>query len=144
MATDPASLAVLEQHKSGYLVDTWLNVELEAMTKVWQGIGGHSNFFFSEEDARQANGAYERTQPQRFAESLWRMAQVQPNAVRGFRDSIGEYVVDIRTSVAMGVCAANPGLGIGTVIQYFIPDWEKRLHATGREFKFAQKNYPKL
>jgi hypothetical protein len=142
MASDPASLAALEQHKSGYLVDTWLNVELEAMTKVWQGIGGHSSFFFSEEDAREAKGAYERTQPHRFAQTLWRMAQVQPNALRGFRDRIGEYVVDIRTAVAMGVCLANPHLGTGTVIQYFIPNWEKSLHATGREFKFAAKSYP--
>ena len=144
MASDPASLAALEQNKSGYHVDSWFNVELEAMTKVWQGIGGHSNFFFSEEDARQSNGAYERTQPRRFAESLWRMAQVQPNAVHGFRDSIREYVVDIRTAAALGVCTANPHLGIGTVIQYYIPNWETRLHATGREFAFAAKGYPKL
>jgi len=144
MTKDPSSEAVVAQSGSGYSADTWLNVELESMTKLWQGIGGKSNFFVSEEDAREARGAYEGTQPHKFAETLWRLAQVQPNATLGYRQGIREYVVDIRTPAAMGVCLANPLLGSGTVCQYYIPDWEHRLHATGREFKFAANSYPKL
>jgi hypothetical protein len=144
MTKDPESEAVAAQSGSGYSADTWLNVQLESMTKVWQGIGGKSNFFLSEEDAREARGAYEGTQPHKFAETLWRLAQVQPNATLGYRQGIREYVVDIRTPAAIGVCIANPLLGSGSVQQYYIPDWEQRLHPTGREFKFAANGYPKF
>ena len=72
--------------------DAWMDVELEAMTKVWQGLGGESNFFFSEEDAREARGAYVGTQPYEFAETLWRLAQVSPSQKYGYRSAIVEFV----------------------------------------------------
>src|SRR6185369_14835471 len=93
---------------------------------------------------REARGAYQGTQAHKFAETLWRLAQVQPNAKLGFRQGIREYVVDIRTPAALGVCIANPLLGSGSVLQYYIPDWEQRLHPTGREFKFSASGYPSL
>jgi hypothetical protein len=83
MARDLISEAKQAQATGGYRADVWVTITLEAMTKVWQGVGGESNFFFSEEDAREAKGAYVGTRPYRFAETLWRLAQVQPNAKLG-------------------------------------------------------------
>jgi len=144
MARDLISEAKQSQVSGGYRVDVWVAITLEPMTKVWQGIGGESNFFLSEEDAREAKGAYAGTQPYRFAETLWRLAQVQPNAKFGFRSGIQEFVVDLDTKVAMGVCQSNPVLGSGSVVQYYIPDWTSRLHLTGRKFAFGEKAFPTL
>jgi hypothetical protein len=142
MLKDPKSEAAAAQRGTGYHADTWLNIQLESMTKLWQGIGGQSNFFVSEEDAREAKGAYVGSQPHKFAETLWRLAQVEPNKTLGYRQGIREYVVDIRTAAAIGICAANAQLGSGSVLQYYVPDWDARLHPTGREFKFAAQSFP--
>jgi hypothetical protein len=136
-----SSLAASAQSSSGYAVDAWMDVELEAMTKVWQGEGGSSNFFFSEEDARDARGAYVGSSPFHFAQTLWRLAQVSPSAKYGYRTAIVEYVVDIRVAAAVGICRANGGLGSGSVYQYFIPDWDKSLFRTGRRHEFRHTNY---
>jgi hypothetical protein len=125
----------------GYSVDSWFEVKLQPMTKLWQGIGGFSEFFLSEEDARQARGAYAGSDPYQVAERLWRMAQVAPNPTHGFRQGLREYVVDLPAKAAMGVCLANPGLGSGGVMQYFIPGWGSYIYATGREFQFSSKGY---
>ncbi|MEX1363089.1 MAG: hypothetical protein AB1Z98_08180 [Nannocystaceae bacterium] len=135
------SQAALAQSSGGYAVDTWMEMKLEPMTKLWQGIGGHTNFFFSEEDARLANGAYDGTRPLQFAESLWRMAQVQPHATHGFRNEIAEYVVDLPVDAAVGVCTANIAFGSGSVFQYYIPDWQGRMFETGRTFRFSAGSY---
>ncbi len=140
---DVASMAAAAQVSAGYAVDAWMNVSLEAMTKVWQGVGGTSDFFFiSEEDARTARGAYIGTSAFKFAETLWRLAQVQPNRALGYRVAIREYVVDLRTPAAVGVCLASRHLGSGSVLQYFIPNWQATLHATGREYRFGAQAYP--
>lgn len=144
MGRDLAAEAMATQTSTGYRADLWVVVELEPMTKLWQGIGGESPFFFSEENAREAKGAYVGTTAYRFAETLWRHAQVQPNAKLGYRDGIREYVVDLTTRAALGVCRENPQLGSGSVVQYYLPDWKSRLHATGREFTFSEKAFPKL
>lgn len=136
-----ASLAAAAQSGSGYAVDTWIDLTIEPILKLWQGVGGHSNFFFSEEDARQATGAYEDTRPYKFAETLWRLAQVQPNPTLGYRQAIAEFVVDLPTPAAVGLCTANRSLGSGSVFQYYIPDWEARIYRTGRTFKFSDKSY---
>src|SRR5690349_20366419 len=120
MSRDLVSEAKQAQLTTGYRADLWIETTLEPMTKLWQGKGGKSNFFLSEEDARDAKGAYVGTTPYRFAQTLWRLAQVQPNATLGFRDTILEFVVDIETRVAMGVCQANTALGSGSVLQYYI------------------------
>lgn len=78
----------------------------------------------------------------RYAETLWRFAQVQPHATLGFRAGIREYVVDIPVAAAISVCRANPQLGSGSVFQYYIPGWRRALHATGRVFTFSEKAYP--
>jgi hypothetical protein len=142
MAHDPASEAVLAQRGggAGYRPDIWMNVKLEPMTKLWQGIGGDSRFFFSEEDARVARGAYVDTEPFKFAETLWRLAQVQPHRKLGFRIGIREYVVDIRTAAAIGVCHANPDFGSGSVVQYYVPSGKTNLLATHRQFMFGAAN----
>src|SRR5512147_1631236 len=144
MARDLVSEAKQAQVSGGYRADLWVAITLDPMTKLWQGIGGHSNFFLSEEDAREAKGAYAGATPYRFAETLWRLAQVQPNATLGFRTGIQEFVVDLETKVAMGVCQSNPVLGSGSVVQYYIPDWASRLHETGRKFTFGEKAFPVL
>lgn len=136
-----SSLAANAQSSTGYAVDAWMDVDLEAMTKVWQGEGGSSNFFFSEEDARDARGAYVGSSPYHFAETLWRLAQVSPSAKYGYRTAIVEFVVDIRVTAAVGICRANGGLGSGSVYQYYIPNWEKALFRTGRRHEFRHKNY---
>ncbi|MEM7158595.1 MAG: hypothetical protein AAF799_37490 [Myxococcota bacterium] len=138
---DVAALARADQAGSGYRVDTWINVQVEPMTKVWQGVGGHSNFFLSEEDAREARGAYVGTRPYKFAETLWRLAQVEPSPTRGYRQSIAEFVVDMPVEAAVGLCLANRGLGTGSVFQYYIPDWDRRIYATGRTMKFQSSSY---
>jgi len=119
----------------------WLGIKLAPMMKLWQGVGGHSNFFVSEEDAREAMGSYEGSQGFKFAETLWRLAQVQPSLKRGFRQGLQEFVVDIPTAAAVGVCLANTSLGSGSVLQYYIPNWERSLMATGRKFEFNAKGY---
>lgn len=143
MARDPVAEAISAQMNGGYQADLWVSVDLEPMTKVWQGIGGKSDFFVGEENAREATGAYTGTQAYRFAETLWRHAQVQANPALGYRSGIREFVVDIRTLAAAGTCRENPLLGSGSVVQYYIPDWESRLHATGRQFTFDQAGFPK-
>lgn len=134
-------LAAAAQSGGGYAVDTWIELTLEPILKLWQGVGGHSNFFFSEEDAREARGAYEGTHPYRFAETLWRLAQVQPNPTLGYRQEIAEFVVDLPVPAAVGLCTANKALGSGSVFQYYIPDWESRVYRTGRSFKFGSNGY---
>ena len=134
--------AASAQLVTGYYADTWIEVKLPAMTKLWQGIGGHSDFFLSEEDAREAKGAYVASEPYRFAKKLWRLAQVKPNPALGFRRSVREFVVDLDAPAAVSVCFANTvvdgvNLGRGGVIQYYIPDWKRFLYATGREFEFG-------
>lgn len=131
------------QSQGGYKVDTWLCVTLQPMTKVWQGHGGYSEFFLSEHDAREARGAYAGSSAYAFAETLWRAAQVQPSATMGFRDVIVEFVIDLPTPAACGVCLANTSLGSGTLFQYFIPKWKETqtLYPTGRQYKFNKKSY---
>ncbi|MCX4248101.1 hypothetical protein [Paraliomyxa miuraensis] len=133
--------AASAQLGSGYSVDAWIDVTLQPILKLWQGVGGHSNFFFSEEDAREATGAYEGTRPYKFAETLWRLAQVQPNPALGYRQSIGEFVVDLPVPAAVGLCTANRALGSGSVFQYYIPDWEARIYRTGRVHRFSGQSY---
>jgi len=60
------------------------------------------------EDARDAHGAYSGTRAYRFAETLWRHAQVQANPTLGYRSGIREFVVDLRTRAAVGICRENP------------------------------------
>ena len=100
MANDAALQATAAQLRdSRYQADTWLNVTLPPMMKLWKGIGNirASNFFISEEDARQAKGAYVDSRPFRFAESLWRMGQVQKDPKHDYRGKIAEFVVDFPT-----------------------------------------------
>lgn len=132
-----------DQQGSGYAVDAWVDLTVEPILKLWQGVGGHSNFFFSEEDARVATGAYEGSKAFKFAETLWRLAQVapNPNPALGYRQAIAEFVVDIPTPAAVGLCTANRTLGSGSVFQYYIPNWDGRLYLTGRTFKFGSKSY---
>jgi hypothetical protein len=129
------------QSDSGYSADTWIDVRLEPMTKLWQGIGGESNFFLSENDAREARGAYQDARGYKFAETLWRLAQVQPNAVHGYRLGIREFVVDLPTPAACAVCVANTNLGSGGVFQYYIVDWKNYLFETGRHFHFGSASW---
>jgi len=138
---DIASLAAADQTKSGYAVDVWINMKLEPMFKLWQGVGGKSNFFFSEHDAREATGAYEDTKPYRFAESLWRLAQVEPHKELSYRQKIAEFVVDLPIPAAVGRCLANPTLGSGTVVQYYLVDWDDYIFETGRTYEFGAKDY---
>lgn len=133
--------AAAAQAGSGYSVDVWMEMTLQPMTKLWQGVGGYSEFFLSEEDAREARGSYEGTKPYKFAETLWRLAQVEPSPSRGFRDTIAEFVIDIPTPAAVGVCTANRALGSGSVFQYFIPGWQSRMFQTGRTYKFNARSY---
>lgn len=133
--------AAAAQSGSGYAVDQWIDLTLQPILKLWQGVGGHSNFFFSEEDAREATGAYEGTKAYRFAETLWRLAQVQPNPVLGYRQEIAEFVVDMPVQAAVGLCTANLSLGSGSVFQYYIPGWESSIYRTSRSFKFGSKGY---
>lgn len=140
----PVQQAVAAQSSSGYGVDAWFEVRLEPMTKVWQGVGGHSNFFLSENDAREARGSYVGTRPYKFAETLWRLAQVQPNAIHGYRLGIRELVVDLPTPAAFSVCASSLQFGSGGVFQYYIPDWEQSLYPTGREFKFGAASFSQM
>ncbi len=145
MAIDLASRAASAQLTSGYKADVWLNVTLQPMTKLWKGIGGEakSDFFLSEEDARVATGAYARSQPYKFAETLWRLSQVEPSKTLGFRQGVREYVVDMPTPAAIGICRGNPHLGSGSVFQYFIPDWTRlSIFPTGRTYTFDTANYP--
>ena len=134
-----SSEASAAQLTSGYSADMWLNIKLPAMMKLWQGVGGHSNFFVSEEDSREAMGSYQGSDAYKFAATLWRFAQVQPNIKHGFRQGLQEFVVDLDTPGAIGICLANPSLGTGTVLQYYIPNWERTLFATGRTFDFSEK-----
>lgn len=133
--------AAAAQAGSGYSVDVWMDLELDPMTKLWQGVGGHSNFFLSESDARESKGAYEGSKPFKFAETLWRLAQVQPSATLSYRQEIAEFVVDMPIVAAVGICSANRSLGSGSVFQYYIPGWENALFRTGRTFKFDAKAY---
>ena len=144
--TDPAAEAAKAQSLSpgGYSEDAWSNVKLPALTKLWQGIGGKSDFFLSEEDAREARGSYVGSDAYRFAQTLWQFAQVQPNRLHGYRQGIREFVVDLDCLAAAALCLSNPELGRGGLLQYYVPGWERFLHTTGREFQFGAKAFPSL
>jgi hypothetical protein len=147
MANDPASLAFAAQVRDNrYKADMWLNVTLPPMMKLWKGVGGakFSDFFVSEEDAREAKGAYVGTQPFKYAATVWRFAQVEPHPEKGYRGKIMEFVVDFPIPAAVGICLANPNLGSGSVLQYFVPNWDRSLRPTRRTYRFDEKNYPKL
>jgi len=167
MAQDLAARAAVEQRGTNYRADTWMNATLPPMTKVWRGLNdlkrflegfddrfnvagkrdiesGESDFFFSEEDAREAKGSYMGSQPFRFAETLWRLAQVEKNEKHGFRGSIAEYVVNLPTPVAVGICRVNSKLGSGSLVQYYIPGWRATLQTTGRTHAFPINDYPKV
>jgi hypothetical protein len=144
MANDAASQAAAAQVRDKrYRADVWINVTLPPLMKLWKGIGGEhlSDFFLSEEDAREAKGAYVGSQPYRFAETLWRLSQVQPNPEFGFRDGIREYVVDFPTLAAVGICLANRGFGSGSVLQYFVPNWDQTVRPLARTYQFSAKSY---
>lgn len=137
----------MAQARGGYRVDLWMDLTLEPMLKLWQGVGNieHPSYFFlSEEDAREAKGDYEGTKPFKFAQTLWRLAQVEPHATLSFRQEIEEFVVNLPVAAAIGVCTANHTLGSGSVFQYYIPNWDQdeRIFRTGRRFKFDAKAYP--
>ena len=138
--------AAMAQTGSGknYGVDVWWDVEVPAMTKLWQGIGGHSNFFISECDVRNLTGSYVGDVPLKFAETFWRLAQVGPSPRRGYRLAIQEFVVDLRCQAALSVCDANMKFGGGTAIQYYIPNWEQYLLETGRSHQFEKQSYADL
>lgn len=142
---DAASQAAADQLSGGYGVDIWLNLTLPPMLKLWQGEwrpeNGPGRYFFSEEDAREATGAYAGTQPFKFAQTLWRLAQVRSHVDFGFRREIREFVVDLPTPAAVGICSANVAFGVGSVFQYFIPDGANRLLQTGRTYRFTQERY---
>jgi hypothetical protein len=119
-----------------------MNVTLQPLTKLWQGVGGSSNFFMSETDCRNAMGSFEGSDPYHFAETLWREAQVGASRRTGeYRDGIREFVVDMPCKAAIAVCDASPTFGRGGLIQYYVPDWEKHIYPTGREYRFAEKGY---
>ncbi len=135
-------LAGTAQRSGGYEVDAWMDITLQPMMKLWQGLEGRpSPFFLSEEDAREAKGAYVGQSPYQFAQTLWRLAQVapHPDASKDYRQGIREFVVDLPVRVAVGLCLANAQFGTGTVLQYFIPNWDRFLMATGRDYKFPAK-----
>jgi hypothetical protein len=134
--------AIAAQITAGYSADSWMALTLEPMTKLWQGIGGQSPFFFSEEDARAARGAYSADDRFQFAETLWRLGQVKPNPQLGYRPSIREFVVDLHTPAAVGICNANRKLGSGSLLQYYAPTWRETLRETGREHVFPHRSFP--
>ncbi|NVB43087.1 hypothetical protein G6O69_35015 [Pseudenhygromyxa sp. WMMC2535] len=143
---DVTAIAAQNQRSGGYSVDTWIALEVPPMTKLWQGANkgnvNISNYFFSEQDAREVTGAYTETQAYRFAETLWRMAQVRPHPEHGFRSGIIEYVVDLPLTAAVGVCRANTAYGSGSIFQYFIADGDlDKVFSTGRRFKFERTRY---
>ncbi len=134
--------AIAAQITAGYSADSWIALTLEPMTKLWQGVGGQSPFFFSEEDSRAARGAYNADDRLQFAETLWRLGQVKPNPLLGYRPSIQEFVVDLRTSAAVGICNANRNLGSGSLLQYYVPTWRATMRETGREHVFPHRGFP--
>ena len=81
--------AIAAQVTGRYSADSWMYTNVEAMTKVWQGVKGTSAFFFGEEDAREATGAYERTRMYQYAETLWHTAQVRPHETKGYGTESG-------------------------------------------------------
>lgn len=142
---DAAAMAAENQTSSGFAVDVWVNIMLPPMLKLWQlewqRDPGH--YFLSEEDAREATGAYSGTKPHRFAETLWRMVQIRSSDETGYRQEMFEFVVDRPVSAAMGICSANADLGSGSVLQYFLPDKDGHLLRTGRSYKFQEWRYSK-
>jgi len=144
-----------------YEPDEWIPVRLKALTTLWKGIDKDDPpepfppkekprekekkkgaFFFSEEGARDARGAYVGDVPHRFAQTLWRSLQVDKDETEGFRLGIREFVVDLDTNAAMSVCLVNTDFGMGSLVQYYLHDgWDDRLHPTGREHKFPKAGY---
>ena len=146
MAIDLAFEATLAQRRARYRADTWVNVQLRPMMKLWRGVDDSppedKNFFFSEEDAREAKGAYAGSKPLKYAQTFWRLAQVRRHGTLDFRVSVEEFVVDLPTMAAIGICRANREFGSGSVLQYYVPDWQKILHPTGNKFQFPANPYP--
>ncbi|HCL5926197.1 TPA: hypothetical protein N2O00_004611 [Citrobacter amalonaticus] len=62
---------------------------------------------------------------------LWRSAQVKPHDVFGYRSQVQGYEVLKDTDVATSIVNANPHLGEGGAIQYFVDDYQNVLRATG-------------
>jgi hypothetical protein len=135
------------QTSTGYHADLWIVVDLEPMTKLVAGHRWPQQLLFSEEDARAAKGAYVGTKAYKFAETLWRHAQVEPSPTLSYRDGIREYVVESATRAGVCVCRENPQLrAVSSVVQYFLPRLGKPLprHRSRRSLSSARGAYPKL
>lgn len=95
-------------------IDNWRNITLQEGKYVVGGLPGQSNFYTTISGLSRTGLS---------ATSLWEGLQVQPNAVLGYRGSVGIYEITRSTSAAFGTTYANPAFGGGGLPQIFIPNY---------------------
>ena len=103
-------------------VDNWQLGTLKKGDIIYGGVPGQTEFYLSQSTLDAAEGSMS---------SLWRSAQVKPHDVFGYRPQVQGYEVLKDTDVATSVVNANPHLGEGGAIQYFVDDYQSVLRPTG-------------
>ncbi|WP_423257803.1 RHS repeat domain-containing protein [Enterobacter asburiae] len=104
-------------------VDDWQLGTLNKGDIIYGGVPGQTEFYLSQSTLNEAEGSMS---------SLWKSAQVKPHDVFGYRPQVQAYEVLKDTDIATSVVTANPHLGEGGAIQYFVKDYQVVLRATGK------------
>lgn len=107
-------------------VDDWETGYLQKGDTIYGGIPGQSEFYLSKASLEAAGGSKEK---------LWRSAQVKAHAKFGYREKVQAYVVLADIVVATSIVKANPHLGEGGAIQYFVENYKEVLQPVGEPIK---------
>ncbi|OCG31803.1 hypothetical protein A9G34_05350 [Gilliamella sp. Choc4-2] len=111
------------QGQGDYLgIDDWVVGKLKKGDIIYGGVPGQSEFYLSKASLEAAKGS---------KEALWKSAQVKAHDVFGYRSKVQAYEVLKDTDVATSIVKANPHLGDGGAVQYFVDNFSDVLKPVG-------------
>lgn len=99
-------------------VDDWFAVEIDMGRVVLGGLPGQSAFYSILQTYYLSGG---------IKEAYWKMLQVKPHPVFGYRSLLGCFQINYRIHVAISKTLANPQYGAGGGWQLYIPDYSTSL-----------------
>lgn len=99
-------------------VDNWKMGRLKKGDIIYGGVPGQSEFYLSKVSIDAAKGS---------KEALWKSAQVKAHDVFGYRSKIQKYEVLEDIDIASSIVRANPHLGKGGAVQYFVDNFRSVL-----------------
>lgn len=99
-------------------VDEWEIFEIPAGTRLYGGVPGQSEFYSVEHALESAN--FNKT-------NYWTSLQVSPHPQFGYREKVGEYIVNEPIKIAVSRTLANPQHGSGGAWQIFVENYTNNL-----------------